>query len=58
MSDFVSRRDLRSHSLVRGWWTRTLEKVHHFIDNSKEELKDKDLYQELVKNYTRIVKTF
>lgn len=34
-----------------------LEKLKYFIDNSKNELKDEVLYDELVKKYKRIAKT-
>lgn len=35
-----------------------LEKLKYFIDNSKDELKDEALYNELVKKYKMIAKTF
>ncbi len=37
MSDFVSRRDLRSRSSVRGWWTHTrlIPCRRHFLFHTK-----------------------
>ena len=57
VADFFDNADyynLASTDELTKW---LLEKLKYFIDNSKDELKDEAIYNELVKKYERIAKT-
>lgn len=56
-ADFFDNADYYRLASTKELTKWLLEKLKYFIDNSKDELKDEALYNELVKKYERIEKT-
>ena len=56
-ADFFDNLDYYDLASTKGLKKWLLGKLKHFIDNSKDILKDEAIYKELVKKYERIAKT-